>query len=492
MKTCYRPFSCVMLFVSTIFLAFTSRMNAEIRFTTNDPFVMYTAQNPIAFATYWKDCEPEQKFDFSLSFYRQNANAAKSGPCTVGSCPDNTCTNCARVCNTDVPIGDIHGPWNMVALFYDDCTIRNNLVAALGINPTDQCFIDLVQPINADSKSRFGFWSMPIEYRKYGIRIQADIGTCGDFGFRVQAGVATIRQDVCPVDLTCSATGDPCPDANCLVNNFSCTCRQFVTKYIMNQTNIIADTLGLDMDNFCETDLEDLVLSIYWSHCYDFNKNSDNPCYPEYTFAPYFIGEFCAPLSKAQNNNVLFSLPFGTNRHWGMGLTGGFNVNFLETVQIGLEAGFMRFSSETYFNYPVPTNDLQQGIYPRKADLCIRPGHTWTFGAKLNAHHFLSCLSCFSEFRLIHHCDDHISVLRAIPVTPLAPTPTCPADTFTAADIKLQKMREETAWDSSFFNVSFDYDISEHMALGFLWQAPISQEFAYRPTTVMGSLIIRF
>ncbi len=53
-------------------------------------------------------------------------------------------------------------------------------------------------------------------------------------------------------------------------------------------------------------------------------------------------------------------------------------------------------------------------------------------------------------------------------------------------------MREQTAWDSSFFNVSFDYNISEYMALGFLWQAPISQEFAYRPTTVMGSLIVRF
>ena len=65
-------------------------------------------------------------------------------------------------------------------------------------------------------------------------------------------------------------------------------------------------------------------------------------------------------------------------------------------------------------------------------------------------------------------------------------------DNFVIANVKVKKMEQESAWTSSFVDVHFDYDVSENIVLGFLWQAPVSQTFAYRPTTVMGSIIVQY
>jgi hypothetical protein len=246
--------------------------------------------------------------------------------------------------------------------------------------------------------------------------------------------------------------------------------------------------LDLDIYNFCKTDMEDIVLSVYWTHCFDLNQNSNNDCWPEFTIAPYLVGEFSAPLSERQNPNKLFSVPFGINKHWGFGFTGGFTINFIDTIEIGFEGGFTKFSSETYFAQPVPTHELQQGIFPRKADLDRRPGTVWSFGATLGAYHYVSCLSTYIQFRLLHKCSDCICIRQTIPIAAFNGTP----DNFPASNIKLEKMQRESEWTSSFVDVYFDYDLSENVALGFFWQAPVSQQFAYRPTTVMGSIIVQY
>lgn len=517
MKKFQRHFSRAALFVSIVFWG--AQLTAEIRFTNNDPFPLYTAANPLAPFTYWQDCKPEQRVSFSASFYRQNANAGRSGPFTEGICPTNACSGCQQCCNKDVPIGDIHGRWDMIALFYPESNgntdVATNLVKALelcvpGANGVkEQADVNaaltyILNPANFDPNEEFGFFSVPITYRKYGLRFEADITTCWDIGVRVQGGVATIRQNAIFLDKTCSATGDLCTTGTtgtpCILNQASCDAINLVVNGIMKKQDIVADVLGLDIEDFCETDLEDVTLGLYWSHCYYRNKGTDNPCWPELTIAPYIIAEVAAPISKDQNTNKLLSVPFGLNKHWGYGVSGGFNVNFVDTVQIGFEAGFMHYSREFYGAYPVMTNEHQIGMLPRKADVRIKPGSTWSFGATLACSYFLSCLSCYTQFRLIHHCNDSICVVRTLPVTPVTSggTASClenpslfqPAAPGPAIDIA--EMEERSAWDSSFVDVSFDYDITKDVSLGFLWQAPVSQQFAYRPTTVMGSIIIRY
>lgn len=536
----------IVCLVSLLFLlSIPVLLRAENRYTNNDPYPVYTAANPLGMYTFWENCKPETNARLSVSVFRQRANSSHAGPftsdlglsipCPVTACPGTTAANtCCQVCPQEVPTGDLHGRWNMIALLYPEAngntTVQKNLVEGLGLDNTTitgvtdpaklaACLLKIETPSLTDPSQQFGFFSVPIEYRKYGIRLQAEIDIAHGFGLRIQTGLASIQQIARFVDKTCGAQGnsctvttqsDPistsCPTFCCMINEFGCDCKKLVINGLMDQLEIAvrAETqqtpattppltpevqmLDLDIDNFCCTDMEDFVMSLYWTRCFAYNQKSDNPCWPEFTLAPYAIGEISAPLSHRQNPNQLFSLPFGINKHWGFGFTGGFTLNFVETVELGFEAGFTRFNHETYFAQPVPTHELQQGIYPRKADLCMRPGTVWSFGATLGAADFISCLSAYIQFRLLHKCDDHICILNPIPMVAFDGTP----DDFPASNIKVQKMEEEGAWTSSFANVHFDYTISENIALGFFWQAPISQTAAYRPTTVMGSIIVQY
>lgn len=522
---------------SLLLLSMPMLLRAENRYTNNDPYPVYTAANPLGMWTYWRDCEPESRARLSISVFRQRANSAKGDFCSLENttCADapNTCTDCCRVCPREVPIGDIHGRWNMIALLYAEANgntvVQKNLIEGLGLDdPTvtgataeeiAKCLTQIKTPSQSDPKQEFGFFSVPIEYRKYGVRLQAEIDILCGFGIRLQTGVVTIQQRACFEDKTCSALGTKCQfltssgttgqctESCCVVHEFDCGCKKVVMNGLMNQLDVVVraetqqvpptDTfneiqmLDLNIDNFCKTDIEDVVLSIYWSHCFDINQNSENPCWPEFTIAPYMIGEISAPASDRQCPKQLFSLPFGINKHWGYGFTGGFTINFIETIELGFEAGFTRFSTETYFAQPVPTHELQQGIFPRKADLDNRPGTVWSFGATLGAYHFISCLSTYIQFRLLHKCEDHICILKTIPWVKIFEPPT-DGDDFPKTNVKVDKMERESEWTSSFVNVHFTYDVSDNIALGFLWQAPVSQTFAYRPTTVMGSIIVQY
>ena len=508
MKKFFIYISRTTLYVTMIAVVSLSQMHAAIRFTNNDPWPMFSTENPLAMYTFWKQCEPEQHGALSVTVFRQNADAGKNGPFFEGTCVDapDSCTSCIKVCDTDVPIGDIHGRWNMIALLYPEANgntcISTKLINALELNVdgangvTGQTAIDnalryILNPSNRDQEHNLGFFSVPIKYRKYGVRVQAELGSYCGLGFRVQAGVATIRQDADFDDKTCSANGIACgtgtSSAACTVNQPSCDVKTLVINGIMKKREIVADVLGLNIRNFCETDLEEVTLSMYWTRCFEYNAETTNACWPWFTLAPYFIGEVSIPASnKCQDNNVLFSLPFGNGRHVGAGFTGGFNVNFVETIQLGFEVGFMHFSKELYANYPVATNNFQNGMLSRKADLCIQPDNTWTFAATMGASEFIDCLSAYVQYRLIHHCEDCLSIKNVISNC----TPNTPP--FDAASVDLEQMIHKTPWVSSFVDVHFDYDITKNIALGFLWQGPVAQEFAYRPTTVMGSVIVKY
>lgn len=532
-----------------------------------DPYPVYSAVNPLGAYTYWEHCEPEYYVMGTVSVFRQSANKGRSGPCATGHCstfpattnttttPTCACTPtnyCQSVCNDDINLGCLHGPWNMIALFYPEengnNTVNNLLATNLnltdpnqtgltpntttpcGTYPQDTCVSNcspytstipllaaLSLPSYSDINKQFGFFQVPIQYRKYGIRAQADLGfycgCWGEMGLRIQGGIASVRQDVCFYDQTCgspsgttsttqpanqsctittSSTSGSCGTACCvpnpLVNN--CCAKELVINGIMKEQEEIANILGLNIHDYYHTGIEDLTLNLYWSKCFEYNaQNVRSECWPHYTIAPYIIGEFTFPTSDKINPNRLFGISLGNNGHYGLGLTGGFTLNFIETVELGLEAGFTHFTDRCYCNYPVPTSDFQEGMFPRKANLTKEPGSNWTFVATLGAYHFISCLSFYVQFVGVHHNRDNFYNLDPILITPAL---NAPADTFVASNILVQKMREESEWESNFVDVHFTYDISDDMQLGFFWQAPVRQEFAYRSTTVMLSWIYEY
>lgn len=513
------------MLIMLVLLGTSNQCFAMSNLTRNDPFPVYTTEDPYSFLTirerqaikHYELYGKPERARLSFSAFRQSAS------CGSGL---RLATNCAQLCNLNVPdtncveLGNLLGHWNVLGLFYpegssQDVDVALRLDEALGITEAEllNCLFTtslvpeegpkpqgIAQPNNSDANKEFGFFSVPIKYRKYGIRFEAEIGLFDGFGLIIQGGVCDLKQTASFVDLTCGATGLSCPVSdcsrpcdipagtsaldegelcaagNCCIDIFSCECKTLVMNKIMKQFNIVAKTVGSCIRDYHEIDAEDTRVSLYWRHMYEVNK--DRVTWPYFIIMPFLVAQASFPTSNAICHNNLFALPAGNDGHFGYGFDAGFTIDFVETVQIGFDAAMTRFSKKTHTNYPVPTNQLQAGIFPHLATVCITPGTNWSFGATLNAYHFIDRLSLYAQYRIISHGENCFDIIST--------------DAAHKSNILTSKLREESLWRVQLANVGLNYDISPNITLGFLWQAPIARRNAYRSTTIMGSLVVTF
>ena len=512
--------------------------------TRNDPLPLFSSVYPYSFlATRQK--ASLMRFDYtyaparfrvSVSGYRQFANRARDSERNV------------------IFPGDINGRWNMLAFFYDPA-MQKILYPALDINttipaspamaasnqiPSKMCE-DLIQlPKFSDTNDEFGFFSIPLLYRKYGVRFESElllIDRCYyAVGVMVQWGINDIRQTVLNFnDMTCQALGTACPanktrgvedgcaepapmtptavappyvnpvtvppcaQVACNPNNrtdcvvplqpfkpccnqkvcfsFTGECKEFVIDNIMNQRDVIAKILGLDICNYHKEGMEDMRLSMIWRQLFVINEDDER--YPRVVFMPFAQAGVGIPMMKGINNRTVFALPNGNNRHTFVGGRAGFTLDFLDTIDVSFAGGFSYFFKRDYCNFYMPTNDKESGIFPYSADVTIRPGPTWTFNFGLHAHHFLDNLSVWVEYAIVSHATDKITVCRSF-----IPENSIYFDT----GFDVERAECFTKWESHVANVGFNYDLYDCLSVGFVWQAPAKQRNAYRSGTIMGTL----
>lgn len=217
--------------------------------TRNDPYPLFSSVYPYSFLSkrqreyirHFEYVYPVDKFRVSVSGFRQSANRARNNERQV------------------VQIGDINGRWNVLSLFYDK-PLRNELFNVLklgfafdpcntptglrpcgstrppiddlicpcdpelGIANTCECLYLITDPHKVDPNKEFGFFSIPIDYRKYGVRVESEvllIDRCWyAVGLLIQFGIADVRQTVRAFnDLTCQALGIACPVFDCCKQN---------------------------------------------------------------------------------------------------------------------------------------------------------------------------------------------------------------------------------------------------------------------------------
>ena len=97
--------------------------------------------------------------------------------------------------------------WNMIGL------LHGKIPAGSVLTPTLQTAFNILFPNETpgtldnpkyiDPAENFGFFSIPLDYRKKGVRFQLQTMLRCNFGFQIQAGVADICQhtsQVCKVD----------------------------------------------------------------------------------------------------------------------------------------------------------------------------------------------------------------------------------------------------------------------------------------------------
>lgn len=525
------------IFIFTSFLISThfSTYAYLANLTRNDPFPYFSSYYPYAFLSIrqkahlrlFDNCYPTSRFRISASGYREFASFARDQE------------------KNAINLGDINGRWNMLALFYDP-VLRDKLFSVLNFTPTQNCTDLIINPIKSDPNKEFGFFTVPMLYRKYGVRFESElllIDRCFyAVGLRIQFGVADIRQTVLGFkDLTCQALGIACPASSqtiiedtcpaptpappppvarpfidettnpippcpaeqpcvqvgpttptdcvpltqrftpccnqTLCLSFPAECKQEVVENIMMQRNIIFDCLGIDTCNFNRVGMEDLRLNLYWRQIFVINQEGE--FYPRVLFMPFLDAGVGIPLDRERDARKAFSLPIGNNNHLSAGLTGGFTIDFLDTIDLYFQAGFTRFFKRDFCNVSLPTNVKEGGIFPYKADVNVRPGSTWQFSAGMYAYHFLDNLSFWWEWLIVSHRPDRIKVCKSF----------IPEDSIYFKQGFLVDLAEcLSKWEVHMVNAALNYDLSPNLSVGLLWQAPVKQRNAYRSGTILGTV----
>ena len=199
-------------------------------------------------------------------------------------------------------------------------------------------------------------------------------------------------------------------------------------------------------------------------------------------------------IASAIDPALAFALPVGNNGHRSWYARGGLSLDFYETVEVSIDVGYTSFNSKKHKNSYVPSNVYQSGIFPCKANLCIKPGSNFDFGLGFNSYHFLAgtnqpldALSFYFQYRYMYHQEDQITIDQN--------STDCNATTYTTAQLamfKPEQLENVSSFSVQVFNIGLNYDISPNMLIGFGVQIPYKRKGAFRSTTVAGSIEFTF
>jgi hypothetical protein len=481
--------------------------------TRNDPFKVFSAVQPhyfleerekqLLFGMADEKGSPERVM-IALSPFGQNADSAKTlaahytsiGTTGVASaqnpvanaglgCNQVLCNitppNNCNICINSIPIGDIDGRWNLLGLLAGNLPQGANfpplLMKALtdifpGTPPgdvtTQMVQIATVGGSNFDPcYPTFGYVSVPIKYRKKGIRWNVEAIICGDFGLQFEGGIVEISQVLNPCFYNLTSNSDEatsCQGGTIKGSKVNCD--------LFDPLIPLARELGMNLCNFTKWGFEDLYFSLYWRHAHVVNFNRDLS-WARLLVIPFIRIGGGAATGHPKNYSEIFSLPFGNNGSNSINLNAGMNFDFVETVEIGAEVGYSHFLKKDFTNYRLPTNELQSGIYPFAADVGLKPGDTAYVAGKLAAYHFLDRLSFYFQWVYVHHRKDHIELIVNDPAFDVTKCP-------------------NSAFRVQLGNFGFNYDISPNFSLGFLWQQMFHVRNAYNSTTAMFTLNMIF
>lgn len=523
-------------YLSLLFLCifFNSSLSALSSLANNDPYPVYTAiYDP--YLTRWEKewiigcneiCYDYETWSFSISAFDQKARTGRD------------------FAHRKRLLGDLTGPWNMLGMLYGSIpagdTLQNTQLGAAKLHIFSDLFQSLLPTSTAevplsfedfiisdsstflltDSGNNIGFFSVPIKYRKIGVRFQFDLQPLCDFGLTIQGGVAEIRQTVtglidltqniptqfqstneggtCPNNALCPGQSfdnnffrnipillenqsytncdncdpNPCANQGDVDPNITSSCTNpylEIENQLMqpSKASKIFHQIGFDDCNFEETSFEDLRFIFWWRHIYEINRDRCSWAY--FLLTPSVEFNFVVPTAKKKNRRELYSLPFGNDGHWAVGFDSGISIDFVETVEIAFYGGLNYFFPRTVHNYRIPTDVYQQSIFPFSTEVRLSPGLNFNWKAVFNAYHFIDRLSAFAEYVLVKHESDGIQLKHPDPA------------------FKVRQAECTTKFTSQFVNTSLYYDISPNIQLGVLAQFPVAQRNAYRSSMYMGT-----
>jgi hypothetical protein len=365
----------------------------------------------------------------------------------------------------------------------------------------------------------FGAFSMPITYRKQGLRLEFNCNFNDYLELTIQSGFASMQQQytnttamqattattcapigqtapgpysisnvqtICP---TTGSTGSPTTISPLYQNlnlqtvstTTTATAQALFNTWICNNLdNILSKECGINQSScsFNDYSVEDVRCTLTLQRTYDpnrFNGDDEEDTWPDMIFTPYVWAGGSFPVAKSIDYSNLLSLPFGNNGHASAGGGVGMTFDFAESVEIGFEGGTTYFFGKDEYR-PFPTHPLQRVVYPFWTNVHTQPGCNWNIKALLNAYQFLKHVNFWFTYELIDHRKDSFTICDSTKAQYFYPdTLACLSD-----------------WRGQFFSAAVVFDIQPGMQASFMWQQPISPRNAYYPVTIMGSLNFMF
>lgn len=390
-------------------------------------------------------------------------------------------TKARNLDKVSVLAGDVHGRLNMIGLTYGSVP-NGQTEPALLANASTLTLYSLTgatvgNSAFSDENQNFGFFSLPVKYRKMAGRFKVSMRILDDFVVSFQGGVADMKQTVTLyINKTDNANFIDVykGNSNASEANWDLGLDQSVINVnLMNQRQEIFTQMGVDGEDWQKTGAEDVSLSLVWRHNFRINKDEDPRDWARFIFTPHFIVAGTFGVGPASDPDILFSLPFGNNKHNALHFASGFSLDFYESLEVSFEAGTTHFFDRTY-ETRVPTSQYQSVLFPYKTSVKVEPGKTWHFSIGMNGYHFLDKLSVYALYSYVQHLTDTITLVTA-----------------DSAFIP-SRLEDQTLSKVQNARIGFNYDLSPNMTFGFLWQAPLAQRAAYKATTIALSAIMTF
>lgn len=468
----------------------------NVTLNQNDPYQLHNSKYTLNFLSeHHREVEKgdsahfcDERMRLSITPFAQKAQMATNRTSTMITDAGTTSIIPGTITPGDVNAGDVWGRWNFLGLLYGTIPQRQTQPAILQ-NAAAQAYQDgqLLNYANyTDVKKELGFLSIPLRYRKLGIRFDYSVRLFSDLIVSMETGFASIKQmssgplNVGRIAITASAT----PGTNLIKPSSDVYGNGAFATLVPDQNTVetalidpyldVLAALGLDASAYNELAAEDTFVSCMWKHHFYANEELDEKDWPHFILTPFFKITGTIPTGKIKTQHKLFSLPSGNNGHVGVSMTTGFTLDFFDSIEIGWQAGAAHFFRQNIKGVYLPTHEYQSGIFPYKTDVSSKPGKTWFFSGGFNAYHFNDKLSCSLEYIFVNHQQDLITLL----------TPD--------AAFKPEKYAELTAWKVQSLAVGFNYDLSPHLCAGLSWQIPLDQVAAYKTSTLSCSIIGTF
>lgn len=159
----------------------------------------------------------------------------------------------------------------------------------------------------------------------------------------------------------------------------------------------------LDICSYEKTGIGDVALLLEWYKRFRQEK--------EYLKAVtlFLKGGVMAATSAERDEDKAFSLPLGSDGHWGFPVGMGIQLQFMKNILFGIDADFLILLDESR-DYRMKTDPAQTDfLLLNKGRARCEPGLIWQFHLYLQAFHFWRGLSAKFAYQFVKYDDDRLS-----------------------------------------------------------------------------------